>query len=208
MGAARQDAWTEEDDLILAEVTLRHIREGSTQLAAFDEVGERIGRTPAACGFRWNSCVRKRYEEAIRLAKAQRQKLKAMRKKAGALALGAAADAAGNRGTAEDALSLEAVIRFLRRFKQDYQDMSRRFKAMEKELREKNEELEALRREKEELTRRINDVQTDYRMVNDDYRALIQIMDRARKLALLSEEEDEPKARFKMEENGNLERIE
>lgn len=98
MGAARQDAWTEEDDLILAEVTLRHIREGSTQLAAFDEVGERIGRTPAACGFRWNSCVRKRYEEAIRLAKAQRQKLKAMRKKAGALALGAAADAAGNRG--------------------------------------------------------------------------------------------------------------
>jgi len=74
MTAVRQDAWSPDDDLILAEVTLRHIREGGTQLKAFEEVGERIGRTPAACGFRWNSCVRKRYEEAIRLAKAERQK--------------------------------------------------------------------------------------------------------------------------------------
>lgn len=45
MTAVRQDAWSAEDDLILAEVTLRHIREGSTQLAAFEEVGEKIGRT-------------------------------------------------------------------------------------------------------------------------------------------------------------------
>ena len=59
MTAVRQDAWSTEDDLILAEVTLRHIREGSTQLAAFEEVGEKIGRTSAACGFRWNSYVRK-----------------------------------------------------------------------------------------------------------------------------------------------------
>lgn len=41
MTAVRQDAWSTEDDLILAEVTLRHIREGSTQLAAFEEVGEK-----------------------------------------------------------------------------------------------------------------------------------------------------------------------
>lgn len=59
MSAIRQDAWSDEDDLILAEVTLRHIREGSTQLSAFEEVGEKIGRTAAACGFRWNSFVRK-----------------------------------------------------------------------------------------------------------------------------------------------------
>lgn len=41
MTAVRQDAWSAEDDLILAEITLRHIREGSTQLAAFEEVGEK-----------------------------------------------------------------------------------------------------------------------------------------------------------------------
>ena len=28
----RQDAWTEENDLLLAETVLRHVREGSTQL--------------------------------------------------------------------------------------------------------------------------------------------------------------------------------
>ena len=30
----RQDAWTDEDDLLLAETVLRHVREGSTQLNA------------------------------------------------------------------------------------------------------------------------------------------------------------------------------
>jgi prespore-specific regulator len=74
MSAVRQDAWSDDDDLILAEMTLRHIREGGTQLSAFEEVGERIGRTSAACGFRWNSYVRKKYESAIQIAKAQRQK--------------------------------------------------------------------------------------------------------------------------------------
>ena len=80
MTAVRQDAWSTEDDLILAEVTLRHIREGSTQSAAFEEVGEKIGRTSAACGFRWNSCVRKKYDSAISNAKAQRQKRSYLRK--------------------------------------------------------------------------------------------------------------------------------
>jgi prespore-specific regulator len=81
MTATRQDAWSEDDDLLLAEVILRHIREGSTQLAAFEEVGYKLGRTPAACGFRWNSTVRKKYESSIQIAKAQRQQLKAKGKK-------------------------------------------------------------------------------------------------------------------------------
>ena len=76
MTAARQDAWTPDDDLLLAEVTLRHIREGGTQLGAFEEVGEKLGRTSAACGFRWNSFVRKKYEAAIQIAKAQRKQRK------------------------------------------------------------------------------------------------------------------------------------
>ena len=41
----RQDAWTDEDDLLLAETVLRHVREGSTQLNAFEEVGDRLNRT-------------------------------------------------------------------------------------------------------------------------------------------------------------------
>ena len=56
MTKQRQDAWSEENDLLLAETVLRHVREGSTQLNAFEEVGdklnaERIGDTKdgAAC---------------------------------------------------------------------------------------------------------------------------------------------------------------
>jgi len=215
MTVVRQDAWSEEDDLILAEVTLRHIREGSTQLAAFEEVGEKIGRTAAACGFRWNSCVRKKYDAAISIAKAQRQKRNQFRKQAGigsavtSVATLDASDAVSSRHdpVTEESISIDAVIRFLRQWKGTYQEMSRQIRNLEKELKEKDEELDDLRRDKEQLGKEISNVQTDYRVVNDDYKALIQIMDRARKLAFLVEEEEEQKTRFKMDANGNLERI-
>ncbi|WP_248926620.1 RsfA family transcriptional regulator [Paenibacillus hamazuiensis] len=217
MSAIRQDAWSEEDDLILAEVTLRHIREGSTQLSAFEEVGEKIGRTAAACGFRWNSFVRKKYEAAIQIAKAQRQKRSQQKKHQGGAAVTSAVatlEAGEYSGSmrgdtfSEESISVDAVIRFLRQWKGSYQEMGRQLRMLEKELNEKQLELDRLREENDRLSRQVNDVETDYRVVNDDYKALIQIMDRARKLAFLVEEDDENKPRFKMDANGNLERIE
>ena len=83
----RQDAWSEENDLLLAETVLRHVREGSTQLNAFEEVGDKLNRTSAACGFRWNAVVRHQYEKALQLAKtaetadARARKLPATKKK-------------------------------------------------------------------------------------------------------------------------------
>ena len=50
-------------------------------------------------------------------------------------------------------------------------------------MREKEDELLELRCENDRLSKEVNEVQTDYRVVNDDYKALIQIMDRARRLA-------------------------
>ncbi|MFP7493532.1 RsfA family transcriptional regulator [Terribacillus saccharophilus] len=76
MVKVRQDAWSHEDDLLLAETVLRHIREGSTQLRAFDEVGDKLNRTSAACGFRWNAEIRNRYEQAVAIAKRQRKEKK------------------------------------------------------------------------------------------------------------------------------------
>lgn len=213
MTAVRQDAWSADDDLILAEVTLRHIREGSTQLAAFEEVGERIGRTAAACGFRWNSCVRKNYEAAIQIAKAQKQK-RIQQRKTQTATIGVysgdfpISDGMKAEQHTEESISIDAVIRFLKQWKGTYQDISRQMKAYQKEIREMEEELQALKNENEQLRKQVNSVETDYRTVNDDYKALIQIMDRARKLALLVEEEDEPKTKFKMDANGNLERVE
>ncbi|MGZ9585051.1 RsfA family transcriptional regulator [Paenibacillus marinisediminis] len=212
MTAIRQDAWTADDDLILAEVTLRHIREGGTQLAAFEEVGEKIGRTSAACGFRWNSCVRKKYEAAIQLAKAQRQKRNYMKKQpvgaqVASIALTEQEDAI-KMDVSEESISMDMVLRFLRQWKNSYQDLARQIKLLEKELDQKDEQLSRLQSENDILSKQVNEVQTDYRTVNDDYKALIQIMDRARRLAILTDDEDENKTRFRMDANGNLERIE
>lgn len=217
MSAVRQDAWSVEDDLTLAEVTLRHIREGSTQLLAFEEVGERIGRTAAACGFRWNSSVRKKYGAAIQIAKAQRQKRSHSRKASAAhdgspsasIAAALHPDPGGKLdGGTEESISFDSIIRYLRQWKGTQSELGRQVRAMEKELREKEEEIVRLREQNERLSNEVNHAQSDYRTVNDDYKALIQIMDRARKMAFLVEEDDEPKSRFKMDANGNLERIE
>lgn len=74
MQGNRQDAWTQEEDLFLAETVLRHIRDGKTQLEAFKEVGRELSRTSAACGFRWNATLRNQYEEAIQHARDKRKK--------------------------------------------------------------------------------------------------------------------------------------
>lgn len=73
MSKPRQDAWTKDEDILLAEIVLQHIREGKTQLEAFKQAGEALSRTPAACGFRWNATIRKKYTEAINLAKKSRK---------------------------------------------------------------------------------------------------------------------------------------
>lgn len=75
MSTSRQDAWTKEEDTLLAETVLTYIRDGRTQLEAFKEVARRLVRTPAACGFRWNASVRKVYESAVEQAKKDRKKI-------------------------------------------------------------------------------------------------------------------------------------
>jgi|SRR5690625_609082 len=73
MRKLRQDGWTKDDDILLAEIVLSHIRNGKTQLDAFKLAGEKLARTPAACGFRWNATIRHQYEDAIYLAKNARK---------------------------------------------------------------------------------------------------------------------------------------
>jgi prespore-specific regulator len=210
MVASRQDAWTEDDDLVLAEVTLRHIREGGTQLAAFEEVGQRLGRTAAACGFRWNSAVRKRYDAAIAIAKSQRQQLKkigrlpaqtefaseeALPQSISQPAVVPAAAAASG----DEEQQIDAAIRLLT----SHRETIRRVKQLEREIENKDLELKELREANNKLKKELENIQG----VNEDYKALLQIMERARKLAFLKEEET-AKPVFKMDSNGNLERIE
>lgn len=68
----RQDNWTKKEDKILLETVINHIKNGKTQVEALETVSNEISRTIAACGYRWNSVVRKQHTEAIEEAKKER----------------------------------------------------------------------------------------------------------------------------------------
>jgi len=203
MTTVRQDAWTKDEDLLLAEVVLRHIREGSTQLKAFEEVGKKLSRTAAACGFRWNSSVRKQYKTGIELAKRQRKELK---KKSQDVFDSHQVDGEkkikGNEAELNGIFSIEQVISFLQRLKEkEIQfdtsvDELKKYKEERDDLRKK---LKATQEENEKMKKEINSLK-------DDYLALLSIMEKARKLAL-KEEEQEEKMKFQMDINGNIDLI-
>ncbi|GAF14615.1 prespore specific transcriptional activator RsfA [Bacillus sp. JCM 19045] len=175
MTANRQDAWSHEDDLLLAETVLRHIREGSTQLAAFEEVAEALVRTSAACGFRWNSTIRKKYEAEVNLAKKKRTAIKREKSKAQVVReplTQPLEPIQENHAAAEQVSSLEMtnlddVIEFLKGFK---------------EKQSKLDETVLLKEENESLREKLSQVENEKNIITQDYRALLEIMERARKL--------------------------
>ena len=178
MPITRQDAWTQDEDLILAETVLRHIREGGTQLKAFDEVGKRLSRTGAACGFRWNSFVRKQYQSGIELAKKQRKELKKLHKKAAEPEEASAAiEAEAQQATAE-ALGIEEVKEFLDKLNgqaakaRAQEESSNQIKGRIKEL---ESQIYYLSSENEKLRENLAAVERDHR-------SLLEIMERARKM--------------------------
>ena len=204
MTSSRQDAWTQDEDLLLAEVVLRHIREGGTQLAAFEEVGKTLSRTAAACGFRWNSYVRKQYKAGIELAKKQRKELKAQ------LTLKEVSkdqDPKVNYGentVVHDYLTLGDVIQFLQKVEQSQYDSGNLIE-QNQDLQQKIEFLES---QVERLEREKNILENNLLVVEDDYKALIEIMDRARKMVVLNEGDKGKKMNFQVDKSSHLEKIE
>lgn len=211
----RQDAWSSEDDLLLAETVLRHIREGGTQLKAFDEVGDELNRTSAACGFRWNAVVRNQYNEAIKLAKKQRKEMKrrlsykpttvhTMETSMMPAMTASEVSVVGNYQQQTQSLNLKDVLNFI-------QSLASK-EGSSLELRKDNEKLMKenlqLMTEKKELEAKLSKLENDHRVVEEDYQSLIQIMNRARRMALLQDEEEQIQApKFRMDKNGNLEKI-
>ncbi|KYD19937.1 RsfA family transcriptional regulator [Caldibacillus debilis] len=229
----RQDAWTEENDLLLAETVLRHVREGSTQLNAFEEVGDKLNRTSAACGFRWNAVVRKKYEKALELAKKQRKQRQRYLGKDHSgkkkllyqppmpseeelklLAAPAVMDvdeAGGSGGGGErpqdvshpgESLTLPHVIQFLQNL--HLSTLQSGSEKLENErLKRENEDL---KKKAEELENKIKELEREAEAMKEDYETIMKIMNRARKLVLF-EEEERPATTFKMDKNGNLEKM-
>lgn len=199
MSVLRQDAWTQDEDLILAELVLRHIREGSTQLNAFEEVGKRLSRTPAACGFRWNSFVRKQYDSGIELAKKQRKESKKIQLKGKSIST-IVEEVQQEKADHVNQIKLDEVIAYLVAFEKSTNNKSLEDERLRKEL-------AIAREENEELKKEVKELEVKLVIVEDDYRALIEIMDKARKMVILEENKKNHKVKFQMDKNGNLERL-
>jgi prespore-specific regulator len=232
MTKVRQDAWSHEDDLLLAETVLRHIREGSTQLDAFEEVGDKLNRTGAACGFRWNAIVRKKYIQAIEIAKKQRKQMKRAQQRRPrvwqpaavgetmmeAPVLGMDMEQEDDDSTIvqpltpapftpqfehENSLTVPDVIHFLENLQTDDQSTKR--------LKRENEALKlqisSLETQIKGLEKEVATMKRDHQAMEEDYQSLIGIMERARRMAFLQEDEDVKSPTFKMDKNGNLEKL-
>lgn len=252
----RQDAWTEEDDLLLAETVLRHVREGSTQLNAFEEVGDKLNRTSAACGFRWNAVVRHNYDKALQLAKKQRkQRQRILGKEQGGkkkllytppsptiqdiganqqivetepeietdfgtefgteletetiiynvpepLEFVTSPEPAYNPGIAASELTLDVVIDYL----QSMNNSTLQAEVLKSENERLKLEMADLKKLNQELENKVNHLEQNTGMIQEDYETLMKIMNRARKLVLL-EDDERPATKFKMDRNGNLEKL-
>jgi prespore-specific regulator len=244
----RQDAWTEEDDLLLAETVLRHVREGSTQLNAFEEVGDKLNRTSAACGFRWNAVVRHNYEKALQLAKKQRkQRQRMLGKDQGgkkkllytppsptSMEVGLlpepkeltaysqdelnqtaedvviknekiptySSESAASVSYTSESLHLDTVITYL----QTLNTQQLHSEVLKTENERLKLEIKELKKRNQELENKIEHLEQNSEVIQEDYETLMKIMNRARKLVLL-EEDERPTTKFKMDRNGNLEKL-
>jgi prespore-specific regulator len=195
----RQDAWMEENDEMLAEMVLRHVREGSTQLNAFEEAGDELNRTAAACGFRWNAVVRHQYEKELKEAKKERkEKLRLLgkdyRRRGNGIYLAKPVES-GERPASipVSALSIDIIIAYLVRLQHSDSDISR-YRHLANVSTEKIRKLES----------EIAKLEKENAAIKQDYEQFVQIMNRARRLVTLNDEDAPTTPVFQMEKNGNL----
>lgn len=205
MVKVRQDAWLKENDELLAEAVIRHVKEGSTQLNAFEEAGDALNRTAAACGFRWNAVVRRLYEKDLAEAKKERKErmrvlgMNGRRRTQGVYLL---PNPSNNQPTEEtksiplSALNLDIVIAYLLRLQhQGGNDMeATKWRHIANTSTEKLKELEL----------QLKRLEQENKEIREDYEQFVQIMNRARRLVTLDEDESRVAPVFKMEKNGNL----
>lgn len=174
--STRSDAWTRDDDERLASIVLSHIRSGSTQLRAFEEAASDLGRTAAACGYRWNGVLRKERRDEIEQAKVERKS--AQRRQSGKAAARQAEPAAVTTMTSSD--SMLEVINFLQTYDSHYQTLRQQVQALEAE----RDELQARLSEAEHVDNEVpvGDSSITPEQLEQDSQTLFAIMERARRL--------------------------
>jgi prespore-specific regulator len=113
----------------------------------------------------------------------------------------------GNEEGSSD-LTWNDVLRFLRTHRSESQVLASRLRQLERDLETKSSEERRLREENRLLRSDLESLAGELHTVKEDYGALVSIMERARKMVFLGEQYQDERPKFKMDENGNLDRIE
>lgn len=154
----RRDKWTDEEENILEKIVLEHLEIGSTKTAAFKKAANILGRTPAACGYRWNHVLSKKADTSTTSTQLQ---------------LPPPIDY--HPSTPE--LTLDSVIRFLQSLKFEG--------ATESQLEEKNRllaERESLKKQQVSLEKDYNQKKEQYQKLLEQYESFAKVLDESEEL--------------------------
>lgn len=131
-----------------------------------------MGRTTAACGFRWNSVVRKQYKEEIEKAKQEKRATRLKREDRGKLKLTAKQSSQSN---------YETVLKELTTSHQKIRRLEDENTSLKAQLNDKDQKIQ-------DLENQIRANRTPEQVVNDDFHTFMSIMKRARDMGVLSDE--------------------
>lgn len=183
--ATRSDAWTQSDDERLASLVLQHIRTGSTQLRAFEDAANELGRTAAACGYRWNGVVRKHYRKSIDQAKHERKRAQKASADHGIQSTATTTPLAERVETTSSSESMRDVIKFLQTYDEQYQKLVAHMVQLENDkatLTNRIQALEARLPVAPERQQPTDVAAITPQQLEEDSKTLFAIMERARKL--------------------------
>lgn len=197
MVANRQDAWTKEEDNYLAEVVLKSINEGSTQLTAFKIVAGNLSRTAAACGYRWNSFVRKFYKEEIENAKVNSKKQSSNKSELNDVVPEPQTEIESTEvvlnAQSEHEVSFDTVFQFLENVKQKVESFPvKEIQSLEKKLLISKQENDQLKHEKQQLLEKVKELESEYEN-------LFEFIDQKRKFVNVTSGTSDKKVKSKKE---------
>ena len=70
---SKKRTWSADEDNLLKETVIGAIKEGKTQLEAFEIVAAKLNRTAGSVGFRWNKKLRKEIDVDLKGLKKSKQ---------------------------------------------------------------------------------------------------------------------------------------
>lgn len=162
----RTDSWDPQDDQLLTKLVLDAIREGRTQLEAFQKAAEHLQRTPGACGFRWNGRLRRTYRNELEDAKRERKTKVKTPTQTRTLPL-----------RVDSSIVMKDAVEFLKGISREYQELRDRIQTLTNE----RDRLQARVEELEQNSKTVN-LSSTPEQIQQDAQLLAQIAIRARKL--------------------------